>query len=45
VERLTLMLEKRRGRRALLALNDEQLKDIGLSRAEAYREGVRPFWD
>ena len=27
-------LEQRRGRRALLELNDEQLKDIGLSRSQ-----------
>lgn len=42
---LELRMEKRRSRRALLELNDEQLKDVGLSRADAYREGIRPFWD
>ena len=26
-------------RRALLEMSDEQLKDIGISRADAYREG------
>jgi len=34
-----------RERRALLALSDHALKDIGLSRADAYREASRPIWD
>ena len=38
------MAERHRSRNALSALNDEQLKDIGLSRADAYRETSRPFW-
>jgi uncharacterized protein YjiS (DUF1127 family) len=33
-----------RERRALLALSDDMLKDIGISRAEAEREASRPFW-
>jgi uncharacterized protein YjiS (DUF1127 family) len=37
--------ERRRSRRVLLSLNDEQLKDIGLSRSQAYAEAVRPFWE
>ncbi len=37
--------ERHRSRVALLEINDEQLKDIGLTRADAWREGVRPFWD
>ena len=32
-------------RRRLLALDDRMLKDIGITRAEAMREGTRPFWD
>jgi uncharacterized protein YjiS (DUF1127 family) len=36
---------RRRGRRALLEMTDTQLKDIGLSRADAYREGERPIWE
>ena len=36
--------ERRRQRRALLALDDHALKDIGLSSAEAWREGRKPFW-
>ena len=36
--------EKRRQRLALLALSDEILKDIGISRAQADAEGSKPFW-
>jgi uncharacterized protein YjiS (DUF1127 family) len=32
-------------RRRLLALDDRMLKDIGITRADASREGARPFWD
>ena len=38
------MVEKRRSRRALLWLTDAQLKDIGLSRADAVREARRSRW-
>jgi uncharacterized protein YjiS (DUF1127 family) len=38
-------LEKRRGRRALLELNDDQLKDIGLSRGEAHGIAARRLID
>jgi uncharacterized protein YjiS (DUF1127 family) len=37
--------ELARQRRALLALNDRMLKDIGITRVEAEREARRPFWD
>ena len=37
-------LERRRQRRALLALDDKLLKDIGLSQADAWHEGHKPFW-
>ena len=36
--------ERHRQRRALLELSDHVLKDIGISRGEAEREGRRPFW-
>ena len=36
--------ERRRQRRALLALDDNLRKDIGLSAADAWREGTKPFW-
>jgi len=31
-------------RKALLALTVDQLKDIGLTRADALEEGLKPFW-
>jgi len=31
-------------RRALLALDAVQLKDVGISAAEAWEEGHKPFW-
>jgi uncharacterized protein YjiS (DUF1127 family) len=39
------MAERSGSRRALSALSDAQLKDIGLSRSDAFREASRPFWD
>ena len=33
-----------RTRRALLDLDDAQLRDIGLTRAQARHEALRPFW-
>ncbi len=36
--------EVSRQRRALLALSDDMLKDIGISRAQANLEGSKPFW-
>jgi uncharacterized protein YjiS (DUF1127 family) len=42
---LTVAFAVARERRALMALSDDTLKDVGLSRADAYREGTRPFWD
>jgi uncharacterized protein YjiS (DUF1127 family) len=33
-----------RSRDDLAQLNDQDLKDIGLSRADAYRESSKPFW-
>jgi uncharacterized protein YjiS (DUF1127 family) len=39
------MLERRRGRLALMEMTDEQLKDIGISRCDAHREGIRAFWE
>ena len=43
--RLEDRIEKRRSRQALLELSDYQLKDIGLSRADAFNEARRRFWD
>ncbi|MGX7872545.1 DUF1127 domain-containing protein [Mesorhizobium sp. ORM6] len=39
------LLERRRNRMALLEMTDDQLKDIGISRCDAHREGIRPFWE
>lgn len=48
ITRLLTMLdgwiERHRQRNALLELNDAMLKDIGISRADATREGSKPFW-
>jgi uncharacterized protein YjiS (DUF1127 family) len=43
--RLAIAFAVARERRALLELSDDALKDVGLSRADAYREGTRSFWD
>ena len=37
-------LRRHAQRRALVALDDDMLKDIGLSRAEAWQEASKPFW-
>ncbi len=42
---LALCLLRRRERRALQELTDQQLKDIGLSRADVERECRRRPWD
>lgn len=39
------LMARRRSRLALLEMTDEQLKDIGISRADAYREANRLFWE
>jgi uncharacterized protein YjiS (DUF1127 family) len=44
-QQIGALIERRRGRLALLEMTDEQLKDIGVSRSDAYREGIRRFWD
>ncbi|MBX3577092.1 MAG: DUF1127 domain-containing protein [Rhizobiaceae bacterium] len=38
------MLERRRTRLALMEMSDAQLKDIGVSRSDAFGEAGRPFW-
>ncbi len=43
--RIAKALTVRRERRALMALDDRMLADVGLSRADAYREAHRPFLD
>ncbi len=38
-------LEVRRQRKALLGLDERMLADVGLSKADVYREVSRPFMD
>jgi uncharacterized protein YjiS (DUF1127 family) len=33
-----------RGRHTLLGLDDRMLRDVGLTRVDAYREAMKPFW-
>jgi|GEM_PF-1588997 len=44
IVRLALWRQNARGRKELQRLNTEQLKDIGLSRADALTESYKPFW-
>lgn len=37
-------IDKRRSRKTLADLTDEQLRDIGVTRAQALREASQPFW-
>lgn len=41
---LVYCYERYRQRRALLELDERALKDIGISAADAWQEGHRPFW-
>jgi uncharacterized protein YjiS (DUF1127 family) len=43
-ETLRLWIRRSRSRRSLAELNDHDLADIGLSRAQAHFESERPFW-
>ena len=36
--------ERATTRRRLLSLDDRMLSDVGLTRADAEREGLKPFW-
>jgi uncharacterized protein YjiS (DUF1127 family) len=44
-QQLALAYRVYRERRALMGLSTQALKDIGLSKADAYREGSRSIWD
>ena len=44
VTNLFVWLERARERRQLLSLGDCALQDFGASRADAAREGDKPFW-
>jgi uncharacterized protein YjiS (DUF1127 family) len=41
---VTLWMERSRNRRALAALDDYRLRDIGVSRFDAEQECAKPFW-
>jgi uncharacterized protein YjiS (DUF1127 family) len=44
LETLVIWQERADQRHALRDLNPHLLKDIGISRADAYREARKPFW-
>ncbi|WFS02505.1 DUF1127 domain-containing protein [Rhizobium tumorigenes] len=44
IERMAVWSEKRSSRRALRALSVDQLRDIGLTRAEVRREVAKSFF-
>lgn len=44
ISTVALWVERGRGRRVLATLDDDRLRDIGISRAEASRESAKPFW-
>ncbi|WP_417699447.1 DUF1127 domain-containing protein [Pseudophaeobacter sp.] len=41
---VTKWSNRHRSRKALKTLSVEQLRDIGISRAEAHYQGTLPFW-
>ena len=41
---LVIWQDRAEQRHALSELNDQMLKDIGVSRADAYKELRKPFW-
>jgi uncharacterized protein YjiS (DUF1127 family) len=44
LSRWALFQHRRATRRALLNLNADQLKDVGLTAEQARQEGLKPFW-
>ncbi|MEM5582129.1 MULTISPECIES: DUF1127 domain-containing protein [unclassified Roseibium] len=44
-KQLRLWRRRHRTRLHLLELNDHQLQDLGLTRAAARAEAMRPFWE
>lgn len=44
IAKLRYYQQRHYSRQQLLTLDARQLKDIGLSRADAVREGRKPFW-
>jgi uncharacterized protein YjiS (DUF1127 family) len=44
VRTVEIWLIRQHGRQELNSLDDQQLKDVGLSREDALREASKPFW-
>ncbi|MET0094443.1 MAG: DUF1127 domain-containing protein [Sedimenticola sp.] len=44
LKQIHFLWQRQRQRRQLMTLEDHLLKDIGISRADAVREGQKPFW-
>ena len=44
VSRWSLFWHRRRTRKVLLHLTQEQLRDVGLTAEQARQEGMKPFW-
>jgi uncharacterized protein YjiS (DUF1127 family) len=44
IRTLEIWLIRRDGRQELSSLDDEQLKDVGISREDVLREVSKPFW-
>lgn len=43
-QRIDLWLHRHNSRRHLAELDDYMLKDIGMTRVDADREALKPFW-
>jgi uncharacterized protein YjiS (DUF1127 family) len=41
---IAIWRERARSRRVLATLDDHRLRDIGVSRADAWLESEKPFW-
>ena len=44
LQRAQKLSARQASRRQLLLLEDDALSDIGITRAEAMKEGSKPFW-
>ena len=44
IDTVAIWIVRRHQRRALAALDDHLLNDVGLSREQARREAAKPFW-